>query len=220
MLHRVMALPINRLVAAAAALLITLAIAVVIVLNAGKRQPAALSTTAAAANSYCQRFLSDTRVSASAQPRRGRYANPTYGYAVTIPDALAGYAPAGAAARDIVIPLSGKPRAVLRVDAAYDALYDITAAGVHTRDSVDVQLFDRLLSNDSQPSSLAGTQGGRYRMQLLCRGDGNPYVFESIIVIRNREIYRLDLQTRPQRLHQDEGALEAMAGSWSWIPAR
>lgn len=218
MLRRVMALPINRLVAAAVALLITLAIVVAIVTGMGNRQPAAASTRAAGADSYCQRFQSDTRVSASAQPRRGRYANPTYGYAVTIPDGLAGYAPAAAAARGIVIALSGQPRALLRVDAAYDALYDITAAGVHTRDSVDVRLFDRLISNAAQAFSLAGVAGGRYRMQILCRGDSNPYVLESIIVLRHREIYRLDLQTRPNRLRQDDALLEAMAGSWSWIP--
>lgn len=220
MLHRVMTLPINRLVAAAVALLITLAIVVAIIRSAGNRQPAVASTGAAGADSYCQRFLSDTRVSASAPPRRGRYANPTYGYAVTIPDALTGYAPAAAAARGIVVTLSGKPPALLHVDAAYDALYDITAAGVHTRDGVDAQLFDHLISNESQPFSLAGVQGGRYRMQILCRGESNPYVFESIIVIRNREIYRLDLRTRPDRLHQDEASLDAMTGSWSWIPAR
>jgi hypothetical protein len=55
-------------------------------------------------------------------------------------------------------------------------------------------------------------------MQILCPGDSNPYVLESITVVRNREIYRLDLQTRPNRLHQDDASLEAMAGSWSWIP--
>lgn len=212
-----MALSINRLAAAAIALLITLAIVVAIVRGVGNRQPAVASASAAAADSYCERFLSDTQVSASAPPHQGRYANPTYGYAFIIPAGLAGYAPVHAPARDLVMPLAGKPRAVLRVDAAYDALYDITAAGVHRRDSVDVRLFDRLISDESQPFSLAGVQGGRYRMQILCLGDANPYVFESIIVIRNREIYRLDLQSRPDRLRQDEAMLDTLAGGWSWI---
>ena len=217
MLRRVMALPINRLVAAAGALLITLAIGVAISEWVGiRRLP--VSSSAPGAHSYCRRFRADTLVSASAQPRRGYFANPTYGYAVTIPDGLVGYPPVGAAARGIVVALPGQPRALLRADAAYDALYDITAAGVHTRDSVDVRLFDRLISDEAQPFSLAGVPGGRYRMKILCRGESSPYVFEAIIVVRRREIYRLDLQTRPDRLRQDEASLEAMAGSWRWTP--
>jgi hypothetical protein len=213
-----MALPTNRLVAAAVALLVTVALVVAIVGGTGNREPAGTSRSAAAAQSYCRRFAADTLVSASAQPMRGRYTNSLYGYAVTLPDHRAGYAPAAAPARGLVIAVSGKPSALLRVDAAYDALYDITAAGVHTRDRVDVGLFDRLQSDEAQPFSLAGVPGGRYRMAVLCRGDSRPYVFESIIVVRKREIYRLDLQTRMQRLRQDEALLEAMAGSWSWIP--
>jgi hypothetical protein len=155
-------------------------------------------------------------VSAAAQAHTGRFSNPVYGYAVTIPTGLTGYAPAAGAIRGITIPLSGK--AWLRVDAAYDALYDITAAGVHTRDSVDVRLFDRLLSDQTESYNLAGVEGGRYRMQVVCRGNADPLVFEAIIAIRNREIYRLDLQTQMSRLSEDEGILDAMARSWSWTP--
>lgn len=213
-----MALPTNRLVAAAVALLVSVAIVVAIALGTGNRQPKGPSQNAADAQSYCRHFAADTAVSASAQAWRGRYTNRLYGYAVTIPNQRVGYAPASAPARDLVIALSAKPSTLLRVDAAYDALYDITAAGVHTRDRADVALFDRLLSDDVQPFSLAGVSGGRYRMRVLCRADNEPRVFESIIVVRNREIYRLDLQTRANRLREDEALLEAMAGSWSWIP--
>ncbi|HEX4052098.1 MAG TPA: hypothetical protein VHY19_14595 [Steroidobacteraceae bacterium] len=218
MLRRVMPLPINRIVAAAIALLVTAVIVVAIIFGAGNRQLATASRSVVGRDSYCRGFAADTAVSAVTQPQRGRYANPVYGYAVTIPNGRAGFAPAGAPARGIVIPLANQPHALLRVDAAYDALYDITAAGVHTSDRVDVQLFDRLLSDQAQPFSLGGIQGGRYRMQVLCRGASRPYEFESIIVIRKREIYRLDLQTQTDRLRQDESLLEAMAGSWSWIP--
>lgn len=212
-----MALPINRLVAAAAALLVTAVVVVAIVFGTGDRQPTAASKSATGAQSYCRLFAADTAVSAGTRLRRGRYANPVYGYAVTIPYGRAGYAPAAAPARGLVIPLADKPHALLRVDAAYDALYDITAAGVHTRDSVDIRLFDRLLADEAQPFALAGIQGERYRMQVLCRGDTSPTVFESIVVVRNREIYRLDLQTQMARLREDEPLLEAMAASWSWI---
>jgi hypothetical protein len=218
MLRRDMALPTNRLVAAAVALLISAAIVMAIAVGTGNRKLTGSSQDAAAAPSYCRRFAADTAVSAAAPARRGRYTNRLYGYAVTIPDQRLGYAPASAPARDLVIPLSAKPSALLRVDAAYDALYDISAAGVHTRDRVDVGLFDQLLSDDAQAFSLAGVAGGRYRMQVLCRADRQPLVLESIIVVRNREIYRLDLKTHPNRLREDEALLDAMAGSWSWIP--
>jgi hypothetical protein len=218
MLRRDMALPTNRLVAAAVALLVSAAIVIAIAVGTGNRRPKGASQADAGSQSYCRHFAADTAVSAAAQALRGRYTNRLYGYAVTIPDQRVGYAPSSAPARDLVIPLAAKPSALLRVDAAYDALYDITAMGVHTRDRVNVALFDRLLSDDAQPFSLAGVSGGRYRMQLLCRADRQPLVLESIIVVRNREIYRLDLQTRPNRLREDETLLDATAGSWSWIP--
>ncbi|HTT04088.1 MAG TPA: hypothetical protein VMF64_02280 [Steroidobacteraceae bacterium] len=212
-----MALPTNRLVAAAVALLVSAALVIAIAVGTGSPQAKGPSQAAAAAQSYCRHFAADTAVSASAQPWRGRYINRLYDYALTIPQHYVGYAPASAPARDLVIPLAAQPSALLRVDAAYDVLYDITAAGVHTRDRVDVALFDRLLSDRVEPFSLAGVAGGRYRMQVLCRADREPIVLESIIVVRNREIYRLDLKTRTDRLREDEALLEAMAASWSWI---
>lgn len=199
------------------ALLVTGALVAAIIAGTGERTPSARSAEFDE-QSYCARFAGTAFVAAAAQAHTGRYSNPVYGYAVTIPTGLTGYTPATGAMRGITIPLSSKPSAWLRVDAAYDALYDITATGVHTRDSVDVRLFDRLLSEQSQPYTLAGVQGGRYRMQVLCRGHADPTLFESIVVVRRREIYRLDLQTQMSRLSQDQRTLDAMARSWSWSP--
>lgn len=210
-----MAVPTNRLVAAAAALLVTVAIVGAIVTEVGNK-PRPLSARPGSRDSYCAVFAAATALPPAAPALTGRYANPPYGYALTIPAGLRGFAPAEGSARDIVIPLSARPRALLRVDASYDQFYDITAAGVHTRDSVDVRLFDQLLSDEAQPFALGGVDGSRYRMGVLCRGDPTAYVFEDIVVVRNREIYRLVLQTEPSRLPMDEAFLDALARGWSW----
>lgn len=218
MLRRAMSLQGNRVLAAVLALIVTAGIVAAIVVGTGDRSGGGVSAALAQSESYCADFDSGAVRSASARIYTGRYSNPAYGYAVTIPPGLSGYVSAAAAPRGFFILLSATPRALLRVDAAYDALYDITAAGVHTRNLMDVRLFDRLLADHSEPYSLAAVAAGRYRMQVLCRGKPSPYLFDEIIAVRNREIYRLDLQTEPQRAAQDETLLEAMARSWSWIP--
>ena len=210
-----MAVPTNRLIAVAVALLVTVGIVAAIVTEVGNK-PRALSARPDSHDSYCAVFAAATALPPAAPALSGRYANPLYGYAVTIPAGLRGFTPAEGTARGIVIPVSTTPRALLRVDASYDQFYDITAAGVHKRDSVDVRLFDQLLSDQMRPFALAGVDGGRYRMQVLCRGNPSPYVFDDIVVVRNREIYRLVLQTEPSRLSADEALLDALAGSWGW----
>jgi hypothetical protein len=148
----------------------------------------------------------------------GDYVNAVYGYAVTIPDDLIGYTPFPGAQKGFSIVLSWKPRAVLSVDAVYDVFYDITPAGVHLRDVVGVRLYDQLLSDHSQPGSLDGTAGGRFRMSVRCAGDPQTWLHEDVIVVRNREIYRVDLQTVPQRYAQDVRVLDALLHSWRWVP--
>jgi hypothetical protein len=150
----------------------------------------------------------------------GRYVNDIYGYAVTIPAGLTGYTAATGAPRGFAILLSRQPPAVLRVDAAYDVFYDITAQGVHLRDRVGVRLFDTLLQENAGQYSLAGMNGGRYRMTVRCPRSTQTYLFDSVIVVRDREIYRLDLQSVPQRYAADQGVLDAMLRSWSWVPLR
>jgi len=218
MLPADMRLQPHRLVALAVALLATGVIAWVIIRGTGSAAPKAGAAGAGRAQSYCDDFPGASFAPAAARAHVGRFSNPVYGYALTIPPGLSGYTRATGPVRGFTVPLPGKPSALLRVDAAYDALYDITAAGVHRRDIADVQLFDRLLSDSAQPFSLAGVDGGRYRMQVVCRGDPQAYVFEAIIVVRHREIYRLDLKTQAARQSQDEPLLEAMARSWSWLP--
>jgi hypothetical protein len=45
-------------------------------------------------------------------------------------------------------------------------------------------------------------------------------VHEAVIVVRRREIYRLDLQSTPDRLAQDQRQLDAMIRSWRWEAIR
>jgi len=150
----------------------------------------------------------------------GRYVNQTYGYSVTIPTGITAFTEASGPQRGFVIGLSVTPLALLRVDAYYDAFYDITAAGVHRRDLNAIRLHDAVLSDEDVDTALAHSPGGRYLMRLQCRGAPAVIVHEEIIVLRNREIYRLDLQTTPDRYAQDVRYLNAMLRSWRWEAIR
>jgi len=150
----------------------------------------------------------------------GRYVNDVYGYAVTIPVGLIGYSSAHGPQRGFGIVLSWAPRAYLRVDAAYDAFYAITADGVHLRDVVGVRLFDTLLSDQKTPAALAHVPGGRYLIRVRCPGSGQVYLHDDVIVMRRREIYRLDLQTVPSRYASDVKLLDAMLPTWQWVTVR
>jgi hypothetical protein len=102
------------------------------------------------------------------------------------------------------------------VDAAYDVYYDITAAGVHRRDINAIRLHDLLVSDQASSYSLDHAAGGRYVTRVQCAGDARVYVHDDVIVMRNREIYRLDLQSVPERYAADVKALNAMLRSWRW----
>ncbi len=216
-------LPIIRMIAAALALGATAA--ALIVVDLSTRPPVLRASTrrgapAVQANSYCAAMQGPGFDGRGAIAHTGRYVNATYGYAVTIPPGLTGYTAAAAAPRGFGIILSEQPSAFLRVDAGYDALYDITATGVHLRDTATARLFDKLLQDRSESYSLAGVQGGRYHMTVRCAGSGRIYVYDEVIVVRDREIYRLDLQSVPARLAADDRVLEAMLRSFSWVPLR
>lgn len=158
-----------------------------------------------------------------AQPdraRSGRYVNSVYGYSVDVPAGLVGYTSASGPDRGFLITLSASPRAYLRVDAGYDAFYDIDAAGVHRRDRNTVRLHDAVISDESSAVSLASVAGTRSVMHLQCHGDPAVGIHEAIIVVRNREIYRIDLQTVPGRYAQDRRHLEAVMRSWRWESVR
>ena len=150
----------------------------------------------------------------------GRYVNAVYGYAVTIPPGLTAYSGVTGPERGFWIVLSGTPRGYLRVDAAYDAFYDITADGVHRRDVIGVQLYDTLLSDQNSAYSVAHNPGGRYLTRVQCGGKAPIYVHDDVIVVRNREIYRLDLQSVPGRHATDTALLDALLRTWSWVPIR
>jgi hypothetical protein len=158
------------------------------------------------------------------QPARtlsaNRYLNPAYGYSITIPKGLAAFVQARGPQRGLLIDLSVMPPAALRADAYYDAFYDISAAGVHQRDLNTIRLHDVVLSDDGVDVLLARNPGRRYLMRLRCGGAASVIVHEEIIVVRNREIYRLDLQSTPERYPDDVRYLNAMLRSWRWETVR
>ena len=146
----------------------------------------------------------------------GRYLNQLYGYSVDIPAPLSGYAPSVGPERGFGIVLSWLPRAYLRADAAYDAYYDISADGVHRRDLNTIRLRDQVLEDQAVSSSMSHTVGGRYVTRVQCAGDAQVYIHDDVIVVRNREIYRLNLQSVPERYDRDVRVLDAMLRSWRW----
>ena len=139
---------------------------------------------------------------------------------MTIPQQLTAYTPAGGPARGFGIVLSWMPRAYLRVDAAYDVYYDITADGIHRRDLNAIRLHDDLLADQPASLNLDRTSGGRYLTRVQCAGDAHVYIHDDVIVVRNREIYRLDLQSLPERYASDVKVLDAMLRSWRWLAVR
>jgi hypothetical protein len=112
--------------------------------------------------------------------------------------------------------LSQSPRATLTASALYDIFYDITAPGVHRRDINAIRLHDALLNDRAEDSALASVAGARYVMLVQCHGEAEPLVHDELIVLRNREIYRLDLQSSPERYQADRQVLDAIARSWRW----
>jgi len=177
---------------------------------------ASVPTLAQNRDDYCGRTPPPGVDAAPAAARTGHYVNSTYGYSLTIPAGLAAYGDGRAPERGFVIVLAQTPRATLRVDASYDVFYDITAEGVHRRDINTITLHDTLISDQSAAGSLGHAAGGRYVLQLQCRGDSAAAVHEEVIVLRNREIYRVDLQSSPQRYAADLDQLNALLSSWHW----
>ncbi len=146
----------------------------------------------------------------------GHYLNQLYRYSVDIPAPLSGHANAEEPERGFGIVLSWLPRAYLRVDAAYDAYYDISAEGVHRRDLNAIRLHEQVLEDRVASYSLSHTAGGRYVTRVQCAGDAHVYIHDDVIVVRNREIYRLNLQSVPERYARDVKVLDAMLRSWRW----
>jgi hypothetical protein len=148
----------------------------------------------------------------------GRYSNPVYGYSVLIPAPLRAYTQAAGAERGFGMLLSWKPRAYLSVDAAYDVFYDLSADGVHRRDINAMRLHDQVLGDQASSYVLARGVGGRYQTRVQCASDPQVYIHDDVIVVRNREIYRLNLQSVPERYAADVKVLNAMLRSWRWQP--
>lgn len=153
-------------------------------------------------------------------PHTGRYVNSTYGYSVRIPAPLVAFTRPSGPERGFGIVLSWTPRAFLLVDASYDVFYDITAAGVHRSDLNAIRVHDTLIADEPGPGTLDGAPGGQFRFQLRCGADPARLLVENILVVRRREVYRLQLQTTPERYQQDHRALEQMARSWRWLRPR
>jgi hypothetical protein len=118
--------------------------------------------------------------------------------------------------RGFGIVLSWAPRAFLRVDAAYDAFFDINSQGVHRSDLSAIRLHDKVLEDEPSAYTLAQKQGGRYLTRVQCDNDSQIYVHDDVIVLVNREVYRLNLQTTPERYTADVQILNAMLRSWRW----
>jgi hypothetical protein len=177
---------------------------------------ASVSTPAQTRDDYCGRSPPPGAEAAPAAMRTGHYVNGTYGYSLTIPAGLSAYSDGREPERGFVIVLAQTPRATLRVDASYDVFYDITAEGVHRRDINTIRLHDTLISDQSTAGVLDHAAGARSVLQLQCQGDAAAAVHEEVIVLRNREIYRVDLQSSPQRYAADLVQFNALLGSWHW----
>jgi hypothetical protein len=53
---------------------------------------------------------------------------------------------------------------------------------------------------------------------VQCAGDPRIFIHDDVIVVRNREIYRVNLQSVPERYASDVKLLNLMLRSWRWQP--
>lgn len=167
---------------------------------------------------YCGADLPRALTQSVDQARSGRYVNQTYGYSVGIPSGMQAFVLPGGPARGFWVLLSTGPLAFVRVDASYDVFYDITPTAVHQRDLNAIRLHDVVLADSSLDAALSNEPARRSRMQLRCAVGGTLRAHEEVIALRRREIYRLDLQTTPERLAADSRVLDALVRSWRWEP--
>lgn len=149
-----------------------------------------------------------------------RYLNSTYGYSLSIPSGWNAYTSHNGPERGIVLTRPGDASAQLSVDALYDAYYDITAAGVHRRDLNTIRLHDSVLGDEETTAALAGVPGNRFRIHVQCSGQPTQWVHEELIVVRNREIYRVDLQSSAEHYEEYRAGLLTLWRSWRWEPLR
>jgi hypothetical protein len=179
-----------------------------------------LSSAAAARGQFCGTQPAAGFDQAPSQLRRGRYVNAQYGYSTHIPAALSAYTLAPGPERGFSILLSWTPRAYLRVDASYDVLFDITAQGVHRSDLGAMRLHDTVIDDRASVASLAARPGMRYLSRVQCHGKPDVFIHDDVIVVLNREIYRLDLQTVSERYAADVRILNSLLRSWRWEKIR
>jgi hypothetical protein len=180
----------------------------------------AVASAADAAGEFCGAVPSPGFDQPPNTAHTGQYLNSVYGYSVVIPATARAYTSATGPERGFGIVLSWTPRAYLRVDAAYDAYFDISAPGVHRRDINAIRLHDLVVSDQASSYSLARAAGGRYLTRVQCAGNAQIYIHDDVIVMRNREIYRLNLQSVPERYATDVKLLDAMLRSWRWVAVR
>lgn len=179
-----------------------------------------LTAPAHASSDFCHGAAADGPDRAPGAAHVGLYVNRAYGYAVRIPQGWTAYGDPSGPERGVRIALARSSRVYLRVDAAYDAFYDITAEGVHARDRNAIRLHDTLLGEEGTSASLAQTPGRRYVMRVQCAGDPQTYIHDVVIAVRRREIYRLHLCSLPERYAADRKLLNAMLRSWRWEAIR
>ena len=177
---------------------------------------ALLSNVGVAASRFCGAVPAAGFDQPPNRAHAGQYVNAVYGYSVNIPAAFSGYSASGAPERGFGILLSSSPRAFLRVDAAYDSFFDITAPGVHRSDLNAMRQHDSVIEDHAQDIVLAYKPGSRFLTRVRCGDDAHIFIHDDVIVMVNREIYRLDLQSVPERYAADVKALNAMLRSWRW----
>jgi hypothetical protein len=154
----------------------------------------------------------------AAVARTGLYRNVVYGYALRLPASLTAWVIPGSAERGFSVMLAGAPPAYLRVDASYDTFYDVTPVAVHRRD-LDTRRLHVAALADEPPAktALGGAAGWRFVTHVRC-GAGNDYIDDDTIVIRRREIYRVQLHSADGRYAEDLKLLRGLTHSWRWLP--
>jgi hypothetical protein len=147
----------------------------------------------------------------------GDYANPNYGFAVRIPDGLAGHdilAPAPHHGFGIV--LQWEPRAYINFDGSYNAaespLAEIEASYLKSRRDES----ERVLTVQRESAKLGPLNAQRIVVRRTCKGHAGTFVADETLALSadQRILYSATLLTLEERFERDRAVLSEMLKTW------
>jgi len=177
-----------------------------------------LLAVSALSSEKCSQLVPPFLSEAQSVQHHGRYFNPNYCFAVTIPKGLTGLSdPPPAPHHGFGVILPGSPRSYIYTDGSYNAADELTSAwvwaGLHLEWLAKVAPQPHATISAAQ---LGSSSGVRLVARFECPGDASPYVRDTFLLLQGGVVYTLSLWTTAARYPTDRLAIEEMANSWAF----